>query len=105
MQVDNKKPVTIIMSERSFFDRAGKLNRLFKSTIGYFHLLIANAFFVDCVAPATSHTQIALVQIDLQLVGANTGDVELNHPAVGCPVNIGGRVPQTTGRPDTMRDG
>ena len=105
MQVDNKKPVTIIMSERSFFDRAGKLNRLFKSTIGYFHLLIANAFFVDCVAPATSHTQIALVQIDLQLVGANAGEIQLDHPTVGGAINISSRIPQATGRPDTMRDG
>ena len=93
------------MRERRFFDRAGKLNALLKTAISDFHLLIAESFFEEGVAPATANPQAGLGDLELELVGANARKIHLYYPALGRAINVGRRVPQAPRRSNAMGDG
>ena len=86
------------MFHRSALNGTGKLNRLFKTAIGDLHLVVNEPFLVERVAAAATDAQAVLVYLNLQLIDADAGQIELDDPAFVGSVNISGRIPKSTGR-------
>ena len=80
------------------------MDRFLKTAVRNFHLLIAESFFEKSVSPATADPQACIVDLELEIVGADAGQINLYDPAIVTPVNVGSRVPQPARWSDTMGD-
>src|SRR5215213_2766579 len=80
--VDNQKSIGVVMSYRRSFNRSGKLDGLFETAVGDFHLMENKTIAIMCIASTTANTQHRVAYLDLQLIRTNAGQIDLHDPAI-----------------------
>src|SRR5437867_11847730 len=94
MQPQDQQPVAIIARHRCVFDRAGKLNRLFKPTVGNFKLVMRDAFATKTVAAQTAYAQQRAINRDLHVLWMDPSQIDFHDPPVRRAIDISRGTPQ-----------
>src|SRR2546423_5532030 len=81
------------------FDRAGKLNHLFKSTVSNFQLVMRHTFAAGSVAARPADAQHVIIERHFHVGRFNTGQIDFNDPAIFAAIHICRGTPQAAGGP------
>src|SRR2546423_10962222 len=81
------------------FDRAGKLNHLFKSTVSNFQLVMRHTFPAGSVAARPADAQHVIIERHFHIGRFNTGQIDFNDPAIFAAIHICRGTPQAAGGP------
>src|SRR5947209_6830472 len=84
-------------------DRAGKLNHFFKPAVSNLELVMRDAFATGAVATRSADAQHPAIERDLNVLGANPGQINFHDPALVCAIDVGRRDPQTARWPLVTR--
>lgn len=80
------------------------MDGLLKTTVCNLHLLITEALFDQGVSPATANPQARLIDLDLEVIRANTSEIHFYYPALIAAIDVGRWIPQSTRWSDTTGD-
>src|SRR2546428_5121518 len=81
------------------FDRAGKLNHLFKSAVSNFKLVVRHTFAAGSVAARPADAQHVIIERDVHVGRFDAGQIDLDDPAIFAAIDICGGTPQAAGGP------
>jgi hypothetical protein len=103
-QVKDQQAVAVIAQERRAFDGAGKAQRLLKTAVCDFQLMIDNALFKESVTTATRDFQRPALNSYLKLFGAHAREINFDNPPVGSSIDIRIWTPHARARPRAPPD-
>jgi len=86
------------MSDRRSFNRRRKLDRLFKTTVGDFHLVVGEAFTNVRVFATAADVEERFAYLDLELLHTNTRKIHFHNPAIRRTIDVRGGIPETARR-------
>src|SRR6266403_4481602 len=81
------------------FDRAGKLNHLFKSAVSNFKLVMRYTFAAGSITARPANPQHVIIEGDFYVTGFDTGQIDFDDPALLAAIHICRGTPQAAGGP------
>jgi len=103
LEVQDEEAVAVVALDGGALDGAGEADGLLEAAVGDLDLLADHALGADRVAPAAADDELGAADLDLQLVGADAGQLQLDDPPVARPVHVGRRRPQPPRRHHPLR--
>ncbi len=82
------------MLDRRSVNWCGETESFFKTAVRYLHLLIRHASGTRAILPAAGDVQSVVLNFDLDLLGADAREFDLDDPAVRSLIDIGRRIPK-----------
>lgn len=82
------------MRDRRVIDRSGKPQRLFKVAVRDLHLLVRDACGAAAVLSTTAYIKDIALNIDLDVLSRNAGELYLDDPAFGRLIDIRRGIPK-----------
>src|SRR6185503_7348930 len=96
--VDYQKTITVITSNRCSVNRHRKLDRLFKTAVGDFHLMVSAAFADVRVFTTATNAEQRAPDFDLQLVHTDSRKIHFYDPTIRRTIYVRGGIPETARR-------
>src|SRR4051794_20473119 len=96
--VDYQKTIAVITSNRCSVNRRRKLDRLFKTAVGDFHLMVGAAFANVRVFATAANAEQGAADFDLKLLHTDARKVHFYDPTFGRTIDVRGRIPETARR-------
>src|SRR6267142_1475053 len=81
------------------FDRAGKLNHLFKSAVSNFKLVMRYTFAAGPITARPTNPQHVIIESDFYITGFDAGQIDFDNPTLFAAIYICRGTPQATGGP------
>src|SRR5438270_8870008 len=94
LKVEDEQTVLVAPLDARSLDWAWEAYGLLEAAVGDFELMIGDGLAERLVAPAARHAQRVARDAHLQLVGHDSGQLDLDDPAVARSVHVRRRIPE-----------